>query len=113
MNVNNLQLKTGELDYIKRKYPDKVPIFVTKANINNNDIPNLPKNKFLVSKSLTVGNFIFIVRRYVKLPPEKAMFLFIGNTLPITSSTIGEVYGMYKDSDGALRMTYTSESTFG
>jgi GABA(A) receptor-associated protein len=110
---SNLQLKDGELDYIKQKYPDKVPVFVTKANINDNDIPNLPKNKFLVSRSLTVGNFIYIIRRNIKLPPEKAMFLFVGNTLPTTSSTINEIYGLYKGEDGTLRMTYTSESTFG
>jgi GABA(A) receptor-associated protein len=47
------------------------------------------------------------------LPPEKAIFLFINNTLETSSALMSDLYARYKSADGALRIVYTSESTFG
>jgi GABA(A) receptor-associated protein len=47
------------------------------------------------------------------LPPEKALFVFVNNTLPTSSTFLSELYTNHKSQDGALRMTYTSENTFG
>ena len=110
--MEQLSLGLGEADRIKQKYPGRIPIFVTRAP-SAKDIPDIPKHKFLAPANLTVGQFIFIVRRQIKLPPEKALFLFINNTLPTSSTLLSELYATYKNSDGALRMMYTSESTFG
>jgi GABA(A) receptor-associated protein len=110
--MEKLFLPYGEIERIRQKYPGKLPIFVTRAQ-NANDVPNIPKNKFLVPASLSVGQFIYIIRGQIKLPPEKALFIFINNTIPSASSLISEVYKAYKSTDGALRITYTSENTFG
>ncbi len=110
--MEQLSLAIGEIDKIKEKYPGRIPIFVTKAS-NVKDIPDIPKNKFLAPANLTIGQFVYIVRRQIKLPPEKALFLFINNTLPTSSTLLSELYATHKNSDGALRMIYTSESTFG
>jgi len=110
--MERLYLLNGEIDKIRAKYPGKIPVFVTKSS-NSNDIPDLPKHKFLVPSNLTVGQFIFIIRKQIKLPPEKALFLFINNTLPTSSALLSEIYANNKDKDGALRMIYTSENTFG
>ena len=56
---------------------------------------------------------MYMIRKQIKLTPEKAMYLFIGNILPTSSLTMAEAYGMYKSEDGTLRMFYTSENTFG
>ena len=77
------------------------------------DFPALPKSKFLVPKDLTLGMFSYVVRKHLTLAPEKAIFFFIANTLPTTSSLMSELYAAYKSDDGALRIMYTSESTFG
>jgi GABA(A) receptor-associated protein len=47
------------------------------------------------------------------LPPEKALFLFVDNNLEVSTALMSELYARYKSADGALRIIYTSESTFG
>lgn len=110
--MERLSLAYGEIDKLRAKYPGKVPIFVTKAN-NARDIPDIPKHKFLAPSNLSVGQFIWVIRKQIKLPPEKALFIFIDNTLPTSTTLLSELYANHKSQDGALRMTYTSENTFG
>jgi GABA(A) receptor-associated protein len=107
-----LFLTYGEADRLKARFPGKVPIFVTRASTAN-DIPDLPKHKFLAPSHLSVGQFIYVIRRHMSLPPEKALFVFVDNTLPTSSTYLSELYANHKSPDGALRMTYTSENTFG
>jgi GABA(A) receptor-associated protein len=49
----------------------------------------------------------------MSMPSEMAMFMFVGNTLPTTGTLMVELYQQHKSEDGALRVTYTSESVFG
>ncbi len=107
-----LFLTYGEADKIRAKYPGKIPIFVTRAS-SARDMPDLPKHKFLAPSHLSVGQFIWVIRRQMTLPPEKALFIFVNNTLPTSSTFLSELYTNHKSPDGALRMTYTSENTFG
>ena len=107
-----LFLTYGEADKIRAKYPGKIPIFVTRAS-SARDMPDLPKHKFLAPSHLSVGQFIWVIRRQMTLPPEKALFVFVNNTLPTSSTFLSELYTNHKSQDGALRMTYTSENTFG
>ena len=106
-------LSSDELLMIQTKYPDRVPVFVLRGRGIDPTFPGLPKSKFIVPKDLTFGQFCYIVRRHLTLPPEKALFLFCNNTMVLGSSFIREVYANYKSEDGALRVTYMSESTFG
>jgi GABA(A) receptor-associated protein len=102
----------GEALKLREKYPGKIPIFVTRS-ANAADMPDLPKHKFLAPSHLSVGQFLYIIRKHIHLPPEKALFVFVGNTLPTSSTLLSELYATHKSQDGALRMTYTSENTFG
>jgi GABA(A) receptor-associated protein len=110
--MERLFLTFGEIDKLKEKYPGKIPIFVTKSS-SARDIPDIPKHKFLAPNNITLGQFIWVIRKQIQLPPEKALFVFVNNTLPTTSSFLSELYSIHKSPDGALRMTYTSENTFG
>ncbi len=76
-------------------------------------MPEIDKQKFLVQPELTMGQFIYIVRRRLALPPSKALFLFVNGALPTTSTLMSQIYAAYKAEDGFLYMTYTGESTFG
>jgi GABA(A) receptor-associated protein len=102
-----------ELLMIQAKHPDRVPVFVLRGRGVDPSIPGLPKIKFVVPKDLTFGQFSYVVRHQMSLPAEKALFLFCGNTLLLGSSYIKEIYAQHKSSDGALRVIYMSESTFG
>ena len=50
----------------------------------NSQIKDIDKRKFLVPSDLTVAQFMYIIRKRIQLPPEKAMFLFISKVLPAT-----------------------------
>jgi len=62
---------------------------------------------------LTVGQFVYVVRKRIKLSPEKAIFIFVNNTLPPTAALISAIYEEHKDEDGFLYVTYSGENTFG
>jgi GABA(A) receptor-associated protein len=108
-----LTLSPADYERVRKKYPDAAPILLHKSKGADTTVPLLPKNKFLVKKSYTIGQFLYVVRHTLKLPPEKALFLFINNTLPTSSMTIGEAWNTYKSDDNALHMYYAAENTFG
>ena len=110
--MERLFLTFGEIDKLKEKYPGKIPIFVTKSP-NARDIPDITKHRFLAPSDLRLSQFIWVIRKQIRLPPEKALFMFVNNTLPTSSSLLSELYSLHKSPDGALRMSYTSENTFG
>jgi GABA(A) receptor-associated protein len=108
---HTFEKRKAEADRIRLKYPDRVPLIVEMAS--GSDIPDIDKKKFLVPADLTVGQFIYVIRKRVKLQPEKAVFIFVNNTLPPTAHLISQVYKQNADDDGFLYMTYSGESTFG
>ena len=108
-----LVLTPKALQTLKSNHPDKIPVFVLRAPKTDPSFPHLPKAKFLVPRSITLGMFSYVIRKHMTLPPEKAMFLFVNNTLETSGVLMSELYARYKSEDGALRIVYTSESTFG
>ena len=111
--MSHLQLRDGELDRIRRNYPDKIPIFITKSMQSKDNIPDIRKKKFLVPSHFTMGEFVCTIRRWLLLSPEQAIFVFINNVLPCTSDTIAKIHEDHKSPDGVLRVTYAAENTFG
>jgi GABA(A) receptor-associated protein len=100
-----------ELKQILSKYPDRVPVLVTKSE--KSDVPDMDKHKYLVPTDLTVGQFVYIIRKRIKMDAHKAIFVFVDNTIPPTSALMGTIYNEYKDADQYLRVTYSGENTFG
>lgn len=98
---------------IREKFPGRIPVIVQKSRKANTDIPNIDKNKFLVPIDLTVGQFIYVIRKRLELAPEKAVFFFVNNSLPTTAMSLRELYNIYADEDGFLYTEYSGESTFG
>ena len=96
------------------KYPDKIPIIVLASESHAADLPTLDKNKFLVSKDLTTGQFLYIIRKRMKLESHRALFLFTeGRTLPVTHMPLVSVFDEHKNKDGFLYFKYSSENAFG
>lgn len=108
---NPQEKRVAEAQRIRAKYPDRIPVIVEKSA--KSDICNIDKKKYLVPCDLTVGQFVYVIRKRVKLSPEKAIFLFVNGTLPATSSLMSAIYQENKDVDGFLYVTYSGESTFG
>jgi len=108
---HSLENRCQESSKIRSKYPDRIPVIVEKAA--RSTIQDIDKRKFLVPADLTVAQFMYIIRKRIQLPPEKAMFLFVNRVLPATSATIGTIYEEHKDEDGFLYIAYSGENTFG
>jgi len=49
----------------------------------------LDECRYLVPADLTVGQFVYVVRKRIKLSPEKAIFIFVKNILPPTGNVLG------------------------
>lgn len=108
---HSFQERIQESTRIRDKFPGRVPVIVQKAP--NNPIPTIDKEKFLVPGDLTISQMIFILRNRMRLPSETALFVFVNNTLPITSSFMRELYTTHADPDGFLYLIYSGENTFG
>ena len=107
-----LYLRKEQATRIKLKYPNRVPVILEKYYGATN-APNIDKNKYLVPNDVTVGGFSYIIRRRLKMNEKEALFLFCNHTIPPTSELMGDVYEKYKDEDGFMYMTFTTENTFG
>lgn len=97
---------------ITEKYPDRIPCIV--ENARNCTLPKHDKKKFLVPRDITMGQFLYIIRRKFKLAPTKAVFIFVDGSILVPSSTnIGSVYNENKNDDGFLYLLISDENTFG
>ena len=105
----------SEIELIMSKYPDRVPVYVRKAPNAKDDINDIEKHKYLIPVDMTLGNFLCVVRKHVKLSPTQAIFILISkkNILVPTSSMFGEIYNQHVDEDKMLHLDYTGENTFG
>ena len=110
-HFNSTEKRKSEAERIRAKYPDRVPVICEKAD--RSDIPDIDKKKYLVPADLTVGQFHYVIRKRIKLAPEKALFLFCSNSIPPNAALMSTVYEEQKDEDGFLYIQYSGESTFG
>lgn len=46
------------------------------------------KYRYLVPAELTVGQFVYVIRKRIKLSAEKAIFIFVDNVLPPTGKNL-------------------------
>lgn len=114
---------------IRQKYADRIPVICEK--VEKSDIATIDKKKYLVPADLTVGQFVYVIRKRIKLSPEKAIFIFVDEVLPPTAALMSSIYEEHKgssaslflhiyflltwpsDEDGFLYITYSGENTFG
>ena len=97
---------------ILKQHPDRIPV-VVECSEQLQEAHPLKKNKFIVPYELTLAQFMFVIRKHMKLNPEYAIFVFINNRLHPTTSLIGTIYEKEKDEDGFMYLDVFQESTFG
>jgi GABA(A) receptor-associated protein len=111
---HSLATRQQESSRIFAKFPGRIPIIVERGVSSQKTMPLLDKQKYLVPSDLTLGQFTFVIRKRMELPSERALFLFVDNTLPTTGSLMREVYAQHYDKeDGFLYVVYCGENTFG
>jgi GABA(A) receptor-associated protein len=97
---------------ILEKYPDRVPLIIQPSK-NDRDTYPIDKSKYITPRDLTMMQLQQIIRKRIRFPPEKALFMFVNNKMYPITSIVGNVYDENKDSDGFLYVTYCQENTFG
>jgi GABA(A) receptor-associated protein len=70
--------------------------------VEKSDIATIDKKKYLVPADLTVGQFVYVIRKRIKLSPEKAIFIFVDDVLPPTAALMSSIYEEHKDEDGCV-----------
>ncbi len=106
-----LEKRKQEAARIRAKYADRIPVICEKAE--KSQIPDIDKKKYLVPSDLTVGQFVYVIRKRIKVDPNTNIFIFVNNVLPPTAALMSTLYEEQKDEDGFLYITYSGENTFG
>lgn len=100
-------------DSIIQKYPDKVLVYVT---LDTTLEGKLPKDKFLVPKDVTFGDFCVNLKKYITLGSAEGLCYFIGdneNVIPRMNENINYIYQKHKSSNGVLYLVVCRENVFG
>ena len=112
-DAQTFESRKNEANRVRTKYPNRIPVIVERAE-NCNEIEIIDKKKYLVPTDLTMGQFIYVIRKRLKtMTAEKALFVFVGNIMPPTGENMAILYENNKDEDGFLYITYSGENTFG
>lgn len=106
-----LKQRKSVADQIISRYPDRVPVLIDK--LHKSPIPDINKNKFVVPSDITIGKFLFEIRKHITLQSDQAIFLFVNNILPPASTVMGAIYDSHKNEDNFLYITYAGENVFG
>ncbi|XP_034739591.1 microtubule-associated proteins 1A/1B light chain 3C [Etheostoma cragini] len=108
-----LETRKDEVCSIRTKFPNKLPVIVERY-LREKTLPLLDKTKFLVPFELTLGQFLCLLRNKIALDSTQALFLLVAEkSMSCMSSSMGEVYSRYSDTDGFLYITYASQEMFG
>ena len=110
-NEHTVEQRKAEAERIRAKYPDRIPVICEKTEKSN--VQDIDKKKYLVPADLTCGQFVYVIRKRLKLPAEQAIFLFVNGIIPPTAALMNSVHEEHKDVDGFLYISYSGENTFG
>lgn len=109
---HSLEKRQEESKRIKEKYDNRVPLIVLKDTKSN--LPDIDRYKFLAPHDITLGQFMYVVRKRIKINDNETLYFFVNeNVLVNTSQSISAIYNTHKDEDGFLYLTYCSENVFG
>ena len=108
---NDFHTRITESTRIRKKHPDRIPVIVEASE--SCAIGIIDKHKYLVPKSVSIGQLVYVIRSRLTLKPEEAIFLFVKNILPPTSASLYDIYEEHCDPDGFLYFTYSGENVFG
>jgi GABA(A) receptor-associated protein len=102
-----------EINNVMKKYPGRIPVYVKRADNIGSKLPEINRHKFLIPQDFTLHALQHTVRLYLKLKPEQAIYLFINNNIPNYTDSLAQLYEKFRDKDGLLYVTYSTENIFG
>jgi GABA(A) receptor-associated protein len=106
-----LEERISIAEKIMVQFPGTVPVIVDR--LPNSHLPPIKKNKFIIPNNITVGKFLYEIRKSIPMNQEQGLIIFIGEIIPPTSSLMANIYYRHKSEDEFLYVTYTGENIFG
>ena len=111
-----LEKRREEAEKLLIRFSDRVPIIVEKNT--RSQLDDIDKHKFLVPCDITIGDFLQVIRKRLKIKDDTSIFIFVHKNSesgqPLTISRhVKDVYDQYKSEDLFLKLTFCEESTFG
>lgn len=103
-------LSYHEIDRLKRKYPNKVPILVTTT-----DNIKIDRQKYLVENTTKYAELLLVFRRRIQdLKPSESLYMFVGEdpTLVPLHKSINLTFDEL-NTNGYLKIKIAKENTFG
>ena len=104
--------RLADSNKIIEKHPNRVCVYIKKSDTALT-IPNIDKNKFLVPDDITIAQFIYIIRKRIRIAQNEALFFYINNSLMSGNITMKTINNKYKNDDGFVYIRYTGENCFG
>ena len=121
-NDDKLKNSIKETDFVKKysfeqrvkhinslllRYPNRIPVIMLPTDKNQ---PKIQKTKYLVPGEVTMTQFIFIIKKYIDLKQEDALFIFTESGTILSGNTLmSETYKQHMDDDKFL---YLFSKTF-
>jgi GABA(A) receptor-associated protein len=101
---------------LRQKFPDRIPVLL--HSLSKRTIV-LKDHKFLVPKSLKIGEFMFIIRSRLHITAETAIFIFVKKqtestyVIPLASASVETIAENFAYIEGHLPIFVATENTFG
>ena len=111
VNIQNQENARENAKKIREKYPNTVPVFISKNT--GSMAPDIDKNKYLVPNDYTASQFLYVIRKRLRIDASTALYIMYNNTVPKSSATMLELFNELEGDDGLLTGIYELESTFG
>ena len=108
----SIEQRLKESSDILKKYPERICVYLEKDEMCDN-IPNIDKNKYLVPNNISIGQFMYVIRKRIAIKSEQAIFLFANNNIISGTTSILDIYNKHKSDDGFLYIIYSGENCFG
>ena len=115
--IQDLQTRKNECKRLLERYPERVPVIIKRAS--NCSLNVTAKSKYLVPCNITVGQFVFVLRKALTLKCDETIFIFVkpkssnAMVLPAASTLLSQLWKENASEDGFLNITYHSENAFG
>lgn len=96
---------------LQTKFPNHVFVIVSQDLFENDEEK---KNKFIISKTQTVAEFLSQFRKHHSLKDDEAVFVFTERgTLPSNTQDMESLFANNRNEDGFLYLSVSKENTFG
>lgn len=104
-----VQISVDEVERLKKKYPNKIPILLEAKNIT------IDRHKYLVDNYTRFADLLLVFRRRISdLKPTESIYMFVGEdpTLVPLHKEVREVFDNL-NTCGFIKISIARENTFG